>query len=150
MIDNVTAYDNLMGFLHTVLQEQSIAVLGSEIQIEWPGVVPGSIPKRTGYFARVTFNPLMTTQTSLSTCVVTAGNRRFTTGGLIVIQLLGPQPIQDSQYKLLQLGTAVRNKLSKNLPDGIWVRNPSVRQLPPEDGFNRCNVVTEFQYDENF
>lgn len=74
--------------------------------------------------------------------------KRYTTHGLIYIQIFCPK-----QQNSISAGRSLADIAKKifqghTTNDNIWFRNSRIRELDPEDLWYRFNVVSEYQYDE--
>ena len=74
--------------------------------------------------------------------------KRYTTHGLIYIQIFCPK-----QQNSISVGRSLADIAKKifqghTTSDNIWFRNSRIRELDPEDLWYRFNIVSEYQYDE--
>lgn len=91
-------------------------------------------------------------QTVIEPQATLAGNdlkRRYTTEGLVFIQIFSPKNPTTEYDKALNVAQLVKNAYrGKESENCIWFRNTRIQELPPEEAWNRINVVSEYTYDQ--
>lgn len=91
-------------------------------------------------------------QTVLEEQSALAGNdlkRRYTTDGLVFVQIFIPKTAPQNYALGLGFANSIKNAYrGKQTSSCMWFRNVRIQELPPEDAWFRLNVVAEYQYDE--
>lgn len=122
-------------------------VLGLEEapEIVWPGQ-DGKLPDMTKYWCRVSQQTVLEEQTALAD---NEGKKRYTTSGLIFVQLFCPKSDASAMAKGKKLAPVARNAFRGKTTSGkVWFRRARIQELTPEDNAYRFNVVAEYEYDE--
>lgn len=114
--------------------------------VEYPGVDVGFLPTGDVWWARISFQSVLSEQGTFSENVVTSGSRRYTNSGLVFVQLFAPKR-NDSFVLINKLGNAVQN-IFREQTSNVNFYNSRVVEMPSESGCLRCNVVAEFEFDE--
>jgi hypothetical protein len=143
------ATDQLYSILQTVIGTYAVGIVGYIPNVYWPGDVPPLTVDGSKFFVRVSRQNIDESQATLSSEVGAHGQKRFTTRGLLVVQIFCPQSTLNASNLGAQLAVKVRDAYRKaDSADGCWFTNCRVRELPPEDVFHRYNVLMSFKYDE--
>jgi hypothetical protein len=100
------------------------------------------------YWCRVTLLPNDTEQTGFSNGAYAPGNRRYTSYGLIVVQIFGPRQNADVADKLALLAQCAQKAFRKETANGVVLRNASFRPMLPEENWEGMIVQAEYEYDE--
>ena len=133
--------------LRALVKGELKTLLGYEMEMRWPFIPEPKTPK-TDVWMRVSRQNVIEGQATFSECVGGPGQKRYTTDGLLIIQLFAP--VTGQATILTKVGPIIRN-LYRTLPNnfGLMYRNVRVDQnIPPEDKYYRLNVVAETEYDE--
>ena len=148
----VQATDLMFSRIKHVIDNDVAAILGYIPETRWPYVAEPSKPNSAKIWLRVSSQVVMEGQSTLSTCVGAPGKKRYQTAGLIFIEAYIPKTTKDTTSIRLT-ASALRNAF-RNAPSGeygIRYYNARVNDgIPPEELFYRFNVVTEYEYDEEF
>jgi len=114
--------------------------------VEYPGVDSGFLPTGEDWWARISFQSVLSEQGTFSENVVTSGSRRYTNSGLVYVQLFAPKR-NDSFVLINKLSNAVQN-IFRERTLNVNFYNSCVKELASESGCLRYNVVAEFEFDE--
>lgn len=143
--DYVDGRDQLFAQYQTVLP-QTVPIIGEQLITIYQGVeAPGKIPSNK-FWARLSQQTVLESQATLR-----GGDlkTRYTTDGLIFVQIFGAKDKPQNYEKLTKLAALIKTAFRGKQTDGcIWFRNTRIQELPPEDAWFRLNVVSEYQYDE--
>lgn len=146
MIDDyVDGRNELFGQYQTILPD-TVSIIGEKLTTIYQGVeAPGKIPANK-FWARISQQTVLESQANLR-----GGDlkTRYTTDGLLFVQLFGAKDKPENYQKLTQLAAIVKKAFRGKQTDGcIWFRNVRIQELPAEEAWFRLNVVSEYQYDE--
>lgn len=123
-----------------------IALVGYVPKIVYQGVESIDKLPTDEFWMRISQQTVLEEQATLS------GNdlkRRYTTDGLLFVQIFIPKTLPQNYAIGVKLAVFVKNLYrGKQTEDCIWFRNVRIQELPAEDAWNRLNVVAEYQYDE--
>lgn len=123
----------------------SDSIVGYIPEVLWPGVEFNQKPENSKFWCRVGQTTVGSPQISFNSDT----GRRFTTYGLFLLQLFCPKNIPNS----ITLGRALANSVvtglrAKKTPNGIWIKNPMINELPNDENYYRFNVISEYEFDE--
>lgn len=148
------AEDVMNGQLNTALTDAEVSTLLSSfgpLIILWGNETRGK-PDFTKYVIRITHDTVLSKQANLSNCEGIAGQKRYRTSGLTIIQLFGPTNDQQVQDRALKLATIARNAFrgpgQHATDDTVWFYNARIKKIPRENDLYRLNVIAEHEYDE--
>lgn len=75
--------------------------------------------------------------------------RRYTTDGLVFVQIFSPIASLNDYANGLKVAELVKSAYrGKNTENCMWFRNTRIQELPPEEAWFRVNVVSEYTYDQ--
>jgi hypothetical protein len=147
-MSTVTKTDEMFAKL-TAVWDTTEAVIGYVPEIRWPSNQQREIPDGAKFWARVSQQTLDEEQATLSNCMSLPGKRKYTVEGLIFVQIFGPRFEDESWTKCQKLAEIARNAYrGQTTASKIIFRNARIKELEPEQLFERFNVVVEFEYDE--
>lgn len=140
------ATDTMFAQLNTLWATDSAAIAGYVPAIYWPNIEePVSKPVGT-YWARMSRQTVIQSQANIAGA---DSVRRYTTRGLLSVQIFAPMMLVASGKVCAQLAQIVQNAYrGVTTVNGIWFRNVTIKELPADGRYYRCNVVSDFQYDE--
>jgi len=142
------ARDQMFALFEAAWQANAPAIATYEPEIRWQGRERQEVPASDQFWCRVSAQSVSETQSTLSDCVEEPGRKRYTSSGLIFVQLFGPKEEEDYE-KLEQLAIVARNAFrGKTTPGKVWFRNARINTIPEEVDFYRLNAVAEYEYDE--
>lgn len=146
--DRYHALSEILSLFKLRWEENASAVLGivDTPHIEYPGIDVGFLPTGNEWWCRISFQTPVTEQGSFCENVVISGSRRFTTYGLVFVQLFAPKG-NASFVGINAIGNFVQKVFRERTPNVVF-RNAKVVDLPSENGCLRANVVCEFEFDE--
>lgn len=125
------------------------SICGYIPEVRWQGKEDRSLPDASKFWVRVSQQTLIEQQTAFSKNVNNNAGRRFTTKGLMFIQLFCPKSETRSFQMGAELAVVAKNSLrGKSTANCVWFRNVRINELPPEELCFRFNVVAEYEYDE--
>lgn len=125
------------------------ALLGAAIpDVLFPGDERQAPEPTDAYWARVTLLPNDTEQTGFSNGAYGPNNRRYTSYGLIVVQIFGPRQNPDVADKLALLAQCAQRAFRKETANGVVLRNASFRPMLPEPIWEGMIVQAEYEFDE--
>lgn len=147
MIGYEEAIDEMFDAFNVAWLANSAAVAGYVPEVRWPGVEEPEKPDASVYWARVS---QQTVDEGQSTLRNGDAGQRYTTDGLIFVQVFAPKSDSEAMTILRRLAIIGRNAFRGHTTSGkVWFRNARINELPPEDKYYRLNVVAEYEYDEN-
>jgi hypothetical protein len=145
MIDSYVSARNEIFSQYNLAKTGLLALLTYQPIVVYQGVEPTSAVPTDKLWVRISQNTVLENQATL------AGNdlkRRYTSEGLIYIQLFIPKTVGD-YTKGVNAAVLIKNGYrGKQTSSCMWFRNVRIAELPPEDAWFRLNVVSEYQYDE--
>lgn len=143
------AVDAMFKLFNDAWSAGASAIVGSVPPIRWQGVEGRDKPLPNSYWCRVSTQNVLERQTTHKTGVAIGENRRYTSSGLLFVQLFCPMSSADAMDKGRQLATLARDAFrGKTTPNDVWFRNARINELPPEESFYRFNIVVEYEYDD--
>jgi hypothetical protein len=124
------------------------AVAGSIPEIRWPGLEKAGNQATDVYWCRVSQQGVDEYQTGFSNGALPGSNRRYTAYGLIFIQLFAPIADAEALEKLRLLAQLARDAYrGKQTPGGAVFNHCRIRELDPEEMWQRINVIVEYEFD---
>lgn len=145
----IDARNEINSLFYEAWQLKAAAIAGYLPEIRWQGVQYRSLPDGSKIWGRVSIQTVFEEQTTLSTCEGKPGQKRYTASGLVFVQLFCPKSDTESYAKGGKLAKIARDAFrGKSTPGKVWFRNARINEIPPEELYERYNVVTEFEYDE--
>jgi hypothetical protein len=149
MIEYDQANDEINALFLAKWNAESAAIAGYIPAIEWQGVTQRDAPDGSKFWVRVSKQNVFEEQSTLSTCEALPGQKRYTSSGLVFVQLFCPKSYQRSFEIGQTLAKLARDSFrGKSTDGGIWFRNVRINELPPEELYQRFNVIADFEYDE--
>lgn len=147
MITYEEAIDEIFGIFKTAWDAESAAAVTYVPEVRWPGVEEPNKPDNSSFWVRVSQQTVLENQASLKNG---ENGQRYTTSGLVFIQLFCPKSDSESMTKGRRLAIIARDAFRGNSTSGnVWFRNAKINELPAEEYFYRFNVIVEYEYDEN-
>lgn len=147
----IDATDSMYDLFLTGFKEPAKELLGYIPEIRWRNKEEKAKPPTDKFWCRVSVFTEDEEQTNVSVVRVDEKYiRRYTTYGVIIIQIFCPKSVKNSD----KLGQKLSNisKLcfrGKKADCGIIFRNSRINDgIPPEELFYRFNVISDFEYDE--
>ncbi len=145
MITYQDAIDEIFAIFNTAWEAGSTAIVGYIPEVRWYGVEEPASISMGKFWVRVSQQTVEEEQSTLRNGECT----RYTTDGLIFVQLFCPKSDSKSMEKGRNLATLARDAYRGNATSGkVWFRNARIKELPPETDWYRLNVVAEYEYDE--
>ncbi len=115
-------------------------------EIRWQQtLVPAKIDNDK-HWARFTMQNVINRQASMAGGRSLAVGTRYTTQGIIIIQLFFAKSSYEHRVCKI-LAFIAENAFVQENANGVWFRNATTIELEQEDCFFRSNVVAEFEYD---
>lgn len=143
------AIDEMFSRFNDAWQTVSPSLLSYVPLVLWQGKNEPEKLDYSKYFARVSQQTVIESQSTLSTECGAPGQKRFTVDGLLFIQIFCPKAEAKAWAVGRQLATIARNAYRGNRAgDSIFYRRPRIKELDPELECLRYNVITEYEYDE--
>lgn len=143
------AVDAMFALFNVAWSAGAAAIVGSVPQIRWQGVEGTSPPPVNGYWCRVSTQNVIEQQTTHKTGIAPNENRRYTSSGLLFVQLFCPMSDAQAMDKGRQLAMLARNAFrGKSTSNDVWFRNARINELSPEDNSYRFNIIVEYEYDD--
>lgn len=140
------ATDTMFAQLNNLWVTDSAAIAGHTPNIYWPNIEEPIVKPVGKYWLRMTRQTVIQSQSNLAGADQL---RRYTTRGLLSLQLFAPMMLVSSGIVLVQLAQLVQNAYrGVTTANGIWFRNVTIKELPADGRYYRCNVTCDFQYDE--
>lgn len=148
-IEYVGAIDDIYGAFLTAWNANSAAIAGYVPTVYYQGVQPDSPPDSSKIWCRISHDIVLEQQTTLSNCEGAPNQKRYTTTGLVFVQVFGPKEDAEVWLKMQKLAKVARNAYrGKSTPGRVWFRNARIKPLADEELYKRFNVIAEFEYDE--
>lgn len=143
------AVDAMFKLFNDAWNAGAAAIVGSVPHVRWPDVEEPAKPITDAYWCRVSLNTILEGQTTLKVGVAPSENRRYTSTGLLFVQLFCPMSDAQAADKGRQLAVLARNAFRGNeTSNGVWFRNARIVPLAPEENAYRFNIVVEYEYDD--
>lgn len=143
------AIDAMFAMFKTAWEAGASVIVGSVPEIRWAGVEKPDKPIVDVYWCRVSQQTVLEGQTTLKTGIAPSENRRYTSTGLLFVQLFCPMSDAQAYDKGRQLAVLARNAFRGNeTTNGVWFRNARINELAPEENAYRFNIVVEYEYDD--
>ncbi len=140
----VSAVDQMFALFNAAFTANSSWVAGYVPAVYWQGVGEPAAPDASKYWCRASQQSVLEYQATLRN-----GTVKYTTEGLIFIQLFCPISDVAAMKKGRQLAVIARNAFRGKTTSGkVWFRNVRINELPKETSAYRFNVVAEYEYDE--
>lgn len=149
-VDYVDAQDEMLAMFVAAWNAGSAAIVGYIPEIRYGGVDNPTKPDSSKYFCRISIQTVDEQQSTLSSAVKAEPGRRYTTNGLIFVQVFAPLSDSLSDRNGKKLSELAKKAFRGKATAGkVWFLNGRVQDnLASEEQFARFNVVTEYQYDE--
>ena len=123
-------------------------IVGYLPEIRWMGVPFRELPPSSQFWARASIQTMGTQQATLSTCEGAPYQRKYNTYGLVVIQVFCPRSDTQAAEKGRQLAMVAQEAFQGRATENkIWFRKVRITELPPEELYERFNIIGEFNYD---
>lgn len=149
MISPDKARDEINATFYVAWKSQTADIVGYIPQVLWQGSLQTSIPDGSKFWARVSQQTVTDEQATLSTCEGKPGQKKYTVRGLVFVQIFCPRSSGQAFQVGQKLAMVARKSFRGQSTAGkVWFRNARIQELPPEELFERFNVVAEFEYDE--
>ncbi len=143
-----TAIDEIFARFNGVWQGAS-ALVGYVPEVRWQGVEKAATPDKDKYWCRVSTQNVLDQQTTLQTAVAPTSGRRYTSTGLVFVQLFCPMSDSRSTERGRLLAELARSAYrGVATAGGVWFRNARINELPPDEGFYRFNIIADYEFDE--
>lgn len=143
------ARDELNKLVTDAWQAGSTAVCGYVPKVFYQGVIDPELPPKDKYWARVSVTTVDSWQSAMGIGTHTPSKQRYREIGIVAIQIFGPANTGNAFEVAGKLAEMIRNAFrGTTTPGCIWFRNARIIPLSMDGGFERFNVVTDFQYDE--
>lgn len=143
------AIDAMFALFLSAWTAGSAAIVGSVPEVRWQGVESPLAPVNNGYWCRVSAQNVLERQSTYKTGVAPNENRRYTSSGLLIVQIFCPTTDAQAMDKGRQLAMLVRDAFrGKSTANDVWFRNARINELSPEMDAYRFNVVVDYSYDD--
>lgn len=142
----LTAQDAIFGQFNTDWAAGATAIVGYIPRVFFQGVTREDKPEPNKHFVRVSVQTVSDRQVTFRGA---DGLRRYRTDGLVIVQLFAPVSEAGGWRKCQRLAVLARDVYRGRTASGnIWFRNVRLNELPPENAWDRINVIAEYQFDE--
>ncbi len=142
------AVDEMFALFREAWHSGTTAIVGSVPAVRWPNVEERSRPPLNSYWCRVSMQEVLAPQSSLKSGVAPNEGQRYTSTGLLFVQVFAPMSDAEAAEKGKALAELARSAFrGVETPGGVWFRNPRVTPLPPQDNAYRFNMVVDYEYD---
>lgn len=143
------AVDAIFALFNTAWLNNTAAIVGSVPEIRWQGVELPTKVNLSNFWCMVGVDTITERQTTFKTGVESSENKRYTTTGVVVVQLFCPLALSNAMDKGRQLAVVARNAFrGKETTNGVWFRNSVINELPPEESAYRFNIIAEYTFDD--
>ena len=144
MIEYEDAVSEMFAQFNNKWESEASGIVGYTPDVRWPGVSEGDVPVNK-FWCRVSQQTVDEYQTGLSN----GENNRYTTIGLIFVQLFCPRTVDSSYWNGRKLAKIARNAFRGHTTENkVWFRNARINELDPENAFYRFNIIAEYEYDQ--
>lgn len=142
------AIDEMYAAVWIAWQNETVAVTSYVPEMRWQGKEQPEKPSgNSKFWARTSYQVLQDKQATLSNCVGEPFKKRYTTKGLILVDISSPKGLNNEQKGLL-LAEVVKKALRKPTPNGVTLLNARVMPMLPKDDCYRHLAIANFEYDE--
>lgn len=146
MTEYEEAIDEMFALFNIAWQAGTSSIVSYIPEIQWPGVEPAVKQDASKYWCRVSQRTVSEEQSCLKN---SEGVTTYTAEGNVFIQLFCPRSDSQSMQLGRKLAVVARNAFRGKTTSGkVWFRNCRIKELDPEEKYNRFNVVCDYQYDE--
>lgn len=147
MSDYLTAMSEIVAQFRNAWNANAAGVVGYVPEIRYVGV-EGAKPDVTKYFARLTYQQVKSGQSAVGNGEV-GGKSKYTSNGLIFVQLYGPMADAQVWARLKALAVISRKAYEgKKTASDVWFRDCRINELVPDSEWQRINVIIAYEYDE--
>lgn len=145
-IDYEAAIDTIFALFLTDWNANTTPIVGYIPDVQYQGVEEPETPPSDKYWVRLSQQTVLESQSTFRNGV---NGKRYTTEGLVFVQIFCPRSDSESMEKGRKLAKVARNAYrGKSIPGSIWFRDSRINEIPPEEKFIRFNVISEYEYDE--
>lgn len=138
------AIDAMFSRFYTDWLSGTTAIVGTVPEVFWQGVELPEKPIVDEFWCMVSTQTVMSEQATFRNNI-----KRYTTSGLLVVQLFCPRSDSQSMQKGRELAELVQTTFrSGETANGVWFRKVRINELPAEENSYRFNVVVEYEFDE--
>lgn len=142
------AEDEIRAKFFTAWQTGASVIVGYVPEIRWQGVEEQSAIDASKFWCRHSLEIVEEQQSTLSTCEGAPGKKRYTTYGLVFVQIFCPRNLALAYRQGKLLGELAKSAYrGTSTPGGVWFRNATLKPLQPENSYIRFNVSAQFEYD---
>lgn len=142
------AVDAMFALFRTAWNAGAVAIVGTVPEVRWQGVEGKEKPPVSGYWCRVSTQSVIEQQTSHKSGLAPDESRRYTSSGLLFVQLFCPMSDAQAMDKGRRLAMLARDAFRGKETNNIWFRNCRINELPPDENAYRFNIVVEYEYDD--
>lgn len=146
-----TARKEIFALIKAAWDDKAPAIVGAATapEIRYQGVEKGALPGADKYWMRAGTQMVETGQSSFAVTEHTARGVRYTTDGIVILQLFAPMSAVDGYAKGELLAYAAQCMfMAANTPSGVWFRRPRINELDNDGTFYRWNVFADYQFDQ--
>lgn len=144
------AHDDIRTLITDAVTAGATAIVGYVPEMRFDRVrIPGqNVPDASKHWLRISCHDDDSPQTAFVGETPGASSKQFTTNGMTIVELYAPMSRitgareQDTLAQLVQ--SALRNV---ETPNGVWFRNPTIRNVQDDGKSYRLNVTVEHEYD---
>lgn len=148
--DRVTAHDDIRRLISAAVTAGATAIVGYVPEIRYDRVrLPGQgVPDASKHWLRIGCSDVQSPQTAFVGEDPGPTAKQHTTTGVTIVELYAPMSVvsgarqQDLLAQLIQ--SALRNAETTN---GVWFRNPTIKNVADDEKSYRLNVTVEHEYD---
>jgi hypothetical protein len=144
-----TAVEQMQQLFKAAWDAGTSAIAGYVPDVEWYGAEGAAPVNREKIWARFSSQNVFEQQATLSTAAGTPGAKRYSSSGLVFIQLFIPKTIDNGVILGRQLAQVAKNAFRGKTTSGkVEFHNVTIKDLTPEELFYRINVVADYDFDE--
>ncbi|MGH8711236.1 MAG: hypothetical protein ACREVA_07960 [Burkholderiales bacterium] len=145
MVTYEQAIDEMFNDFYVSWLANSASIVSYVPNVRWPNIDEGSLDAGK-FLARLSQQTVIEKQASLRG---EENLQRYTTYGLIFVQIFCPRSDSTAMEKGRKLANLARNVFrGHSTQNNVWFKNARVQELEPEQKFYRLNVIAEYEYDE--
>lgn len=145
-----TARKEIFALVDSVWTDKAPAIVGaaSAPVIRWQGDEEGALPGGTEFWMRASTQGVDTEQSGFAVGEHTQSGVRFTTTGIVILQLFAP--MKGDGYAKGELLAALGQCMfmASHTPSGVWFRRPRINELENDGTWYRWNVIADYQFDQ--
>jgi hypothetical protein len=144
------ARKEMFAYVNALWAARSASIAGSVPEIRYQGFEVAALPGADKYWMRAMTTTVTTRQSGHQLPDAPYGSPVvYTNFGFITLQIFAPMKSPDAWGKgelLAELGQCMF--MATETQNGIWFRNPRIREINNDGTWYRWNVISDYQFDQ--